>query len=108
MNQPPDTTPDSRDSADSSGVSVRCKAIVDAAYALENAGLFRPGAPGVLADEDAMAGMALAEKAGRLIDAVRVQLAGEIANRCRPELGSEGLSVRMNSVSSAALIGAIT
>ncbi len=34
------------------------------------------------------------ERAGRLVDAVRVQVAAEIAERSRFELGTEGLSAR--------------
>ncbi|GGF12697.1 HNH endonuclease signature motif containing protein [Subtercola lobariae] len=76
--------------------------------ALASCGGFRAAAPAGLADEDAVAGLAAVEVLGRLVDGLRVSYAAEIAYRGRHDLGNDGLTVRNNFSSPAAMIAAVT
>ncbi len=59
-------------------------------------------------DESLCELMATAEQAGRLVDAVRVATAGEVAERSRHELGSDGLSFRLGHRRPVHLIEQVT
>lgn len=61
-----------------------------------------------LSDSDALAGLVLAERLGRLVDSVRVTFAGEIAARCGIERGDERLSVRSGFPTAAKLMAECT
>jgi hypothetical protein len=61
-----------------------------------------------LRDEDLLARLAKAEKRGRRLDAERVFLAAEIAERSRPELGQDGLARRLNHRKAEDLIEQVT
>ncbi|MCU1476157.1 MAG: endonuclease, partial [Subtercola sp.] len=83
---------------------------------LEALGGFRSAAPGGLAvgsvvglsDEDALAGLVLAERLGKLADSVRVMFAADIHGRCGVERGDERLSVTLGFATSSKLIAACT
>jgi hypothetical protein len=61
-----------------------------------------------LADSDLLEVQAVAERVGRLADALRVRVAGEVGVRSRSELGDEGLSRSENFTSPAKLVSAVT
>jgi hypothetical protein len=61
-----------------------------------------------LDDAGLLARAAEIERAGRLIDADRVAVAGEISHRSRSSLGDEGLSRSENFVSPVKLLAAVT
>ncbi|MCS5721249.1 HNH endonuclease [Herbiconiux sp. CPCC 203407] len=63
---------------------------------------------GGLADVDLLAGQAVLESVGRLVDDARVRYAGEVGARSRAELGDEGLSRSQNFTSPVALVSAVT
>jgi hypothetical protein len=83
---------------------------------LEVLGGFRSAAPSGLADksvaalsdEDALAGLVLAERLGKLADAVRVAFAADIHSRCGVERGDERLSVKLGFATPAKLIATCT
>ncbi|MCU1476486.1 MAG: hypothetical protein JWQ64_1179, partial [Subtercola sp.] len=83
---------------------------------LEVLGGFRSAAPSGLAggsvaglsDEDALAGLVLAERLGKLADSVRVTFAADINARCGVERGDERLSVTLGFATSSKLIAACT
>jgi hypothetical protein len=63
----------------------------------------------VAAGEDELCALAIAvEEAGRLLDAVRVASAGEIADRSRRGLGSASLSTRLGKRDAAHLLESLT
>ena len=57
-----------------------------------------------LTDEEACERAAVVEEAGRLLDAMRVASAADLAQRSRPELGEEGLSRRHGCRTSVQLL----
>jgi len=57
-------------------------------------GLADPGVVAGLSDDDLVAALVQVEAVGRLVDAVRVALAGEAADRSRRELGPQSLAAR--------------
>lgn len=61
-----------------------------------------------LTDEQACERAALIEEAGRLVDAMRVASAADLAHRSRPELGEQGLSRRHGCRTAAQLLERIT
>lgn len=61
-----------------------------------------------LTDEESCERAALVEKAGRLIDALRVASAADLARRSRPELGEAGLARRHGCRTAAQLLERIT
>ncbi|GHF04851.1 HNH endonuclease signature motif containing protein [Pseudolysinimonas yzui] len=61
-----------------------------------------------LTDDESCERAALVEKAGRLIDALRVQSAADLARRSRPELGEQGLARRHGCRTAAQLLERIT
>jgi hypothetical protein len=63
---------------------------------------------GGLSDSELLADVAAVERVGRLVDAARVRLAGEVSARSRAELGDEGLSRSQNFTSPARLVSAVT
>jgi hypothetical protein len=67
-------------------------------------------AAGVSALDDAalLEFQAAAEAVGRVVDAVRVRVSGEVGARSRSELGDEGLSRSQNFTSPAKLVSAVT
>ncbi|MCU1477936.1 MAG: endonuclease, partial [Subtercola sp.] len=83
---------------------------------LEVLGGFRSAAPigladgsvAGLSDEDALAGLVLAERLGKLADSVRVTFAADIHARCGVERGDERLSVTLGFATSSKLIAACT
>ncbi len=64
----------------------------------------RPGEP---YSEALLAEVAAVERLGRLIDARRTRLAGELAHRSRSELGDDGLARSQNFVTPAKLLAAV-
>ncbi|GGF27290.1 HNH endonuclease signature motif containing protein [Subtercola lobariae] len=94
-------------SAGSAGARLR-EGLLAAVGALDDCGGFRAAAPAGLADEDVVAGLAAVEALGRLVDGLRVSYAAEIAYRGRHDLGNDGLTVRNNFSSPAAMIAAVT
>src|ERR1700712_1941538 len=71
-------------------------------------GVFRAAAPCGLADEQLLAGLVVGERLGRIVDSLRVQMAGLVEDRCRTELGAEGLAASNNFSNAADLITALT
>jgi hypothetical protein len=61
-----------------------------------------------LPDDELLAVTTAAEQAGRLVDAVRVLCAGEIAERSRTELGKGGLAARKGCRNPAELVERLT
>lgn len=61
-----------------------------------------------LTDEESCERAALVEDAGRLIDALRVASAADLARRSRPELGEQGLARRHGCRTAAQLLERIT
>ncbi|MEA9985425.1 hypothetical protein QN358_09145, partial [Subtercola sp. RTI3] len=65
-------------------------------------------APFGLADDVLLSRIADAEKLGRLVDGLRVRLAGEVAERSRAELGDGSLSRAQNFTTVPKLVAAVT
>jgi len=61
-----------------------------------------------LDDSDLVLAASTAEELGRLVDALRVQLAGEIDERSRYELGRDGLAQRLGETRAVHLIEKVT
>ncbi|WP_173923365.1 HNH endonuclease signature motif containing protein [Agromyces sp. Marseille-P2726] len=59
-------------------------------------------------DDELLVAMAAVESIGRVVDAQRATIAGEVADRSRVELGSERLSTRMGCRSASELIERVT
>ncbi|GAA2242652.1 HNH endonuclease [Herbiconiux moechotypicola] len=59
---------------------------------------------GALTDAELLAAVVSVERVGRLVDAARVRLAGEVGARSRSELGDEGLSRAQNFATPAVLL----
>lgn len=67
-----------------------------------------PGHVERLDDAALLAHLAAVERLGRVVDAARIHLAGEVAARSRRELGDDGISRAQNFTTPAALVSAIT
>ncbi|PPF84078.1 hypothetical protein C5B96_07855 [Subtercola sp. Z020] len=65
-------------------------------------------APGGLADEELVAALAELESVGRLVDGLRVALAGEVAARSDAAYGDDGLSRSQNFATPAKFLAAVT
>jgi hypothetical protein len=62
----------------------------------------------VLTDADLLSRASVAAEAQRLLDAVQVEVAAEVAVRSRPELGHAGLAARHGERSTAGLLATMT
>jgi len=61
-----------------------------------------------LTDDELMADQAALERVGRVVDAARIQFAGEVGTRSRRELGDEGLSRSQNFASTPMFVSVVT
>lgn len=66
------------------------------------------GASGGFADDELMLGVVQVEQLGRIVDSLRVWVAGQLAIRSVPELGDEGLARSQNFVSVPKFLAAVT
>ncbi|MCU1479893.1 MAG: endonuclease [Subtercola sp.] len=82
--------------------------LAEAVAACQEGGVFRAAAPCGLADGDLLAGLVAVERLGMLVDALRTQVAGEVADRSRPELSEESLARRQGFANAVELIVATT
>ncbi|MCU1482102.1 MAG: endonuclease [Subtercola sp.] len=82
--------------------------LAEAVAACQEGGVFRAAAPCGLADDDLLAGLVTVERLGMFVDGLRTQMAGEVAERSRPELGEESLARRQGFANAVELIVATT
>ncbi|UFS59017.1 HNH endonuclease signature motif containing protein [Subtercola endophyticus] len=82
--------------------------LAEAVAACGECGVFRAAAPCGLADEELLAGLVAVERLGRLVDGLRIQVAGDVADRSRHELGEESLARKQGFANAVELIVAST
>ncbi|UFS59963.1 HNH endonuclease signature motif containing protein [Subtercola endophyticus] len=82
--------------------------LAEAVAACGECGAFRAAAPCGLADEELLAGLVAVERLGRLVDGLRTQVAGDVADRSRHELGEESLARKQGFANAVELIVAST
>ncbi len=84
--------------------------IPDALEQLRSAllGVFGFDDPRRWSDDEVLITMAAVESVGRVVDAQRAAIAGEVAERSRVELGGERLSARRGCRSASELIERVT
>ncbi|UFS59572.1 HNH endonuclease signature motif containing protein [Subtercola endophyticus] len=82
--------------------------LAEAVAACGECGVFRAAAPCGLADEELLAGLVAVERLGRLVDGLRTQVAGDVADRSRHELGEESLARKQGFANAVELIVAST